>query len=536
MSKRSWIDRRHRGWLVYAAGIAIATLVFLLLPAGELVQDTVYDTVALSAAVAIILGLRMNRPAHRWPWLLIAAGQATFFIGDVLWVIYAEMGVEPFPSPADVFYLAGYPFIAAGLILGIRSRLGGGDRSSLLDAAILATSVAVLSWTFQIGPLAAQLDPEPLAFAISVAYPTMDLLLIGVFIGLVAGPGVRTASFRLLGLSLLALLVADQIYAIQSTAGTYTDGGTLDVGWLVAYGTIGASALHPSMRSLFDGRPIPVTLLGPVRMAFLAAAMLTGPALLVFARHDADVGLAVIAGETAFLSVLVLARLAGLVRLLSADIAKRRVLEAQLSFQANHDPLTHLANRRLFVQRVADRLDQPARAPVAVLFLDLDDFKTVNDTLGHQAGDELLVVVGERIRTCLREGDTAARLGGDEFGVLLGDISEPGEAEAIAARMAETLSVPLSIAGTVVPVAASIGIAVHAPGMKDVDALLRAADVAMYGAKARGKDRYQVYAADEDPGDDRVGVGRVGTRRSGPDPDGAAPRGGSKPILRSEGA
>ena len=269
-------------------------------------------------------GFASNRPAHRWPWLLIAAGQATFFLGDILWVAYGEMGLEPFPSPADVFYLSGYPFIAARLLMGIRSRLGTGDRSSLLDAAILATSVAVLAWTFQIGPLAAELDPEPLAFAISLAYPIMDVLLIGVCIGLLAGPGLRTASFRLLALSLVALLVADQIYAIQTAADSYTDGGPLDVGWLLAYGTIGASALHPSMRSLFDPRPIPVTLLGPVRMAFLAAAMMTGPVLLAFARQDADPGLVVIAGGTAILSVLVLARLAGLVRLLSADVAKRR--------------------------------------------------------------------------------------------------------------------------------------------------------------------------------------------------------------------
>ena len=530
-------DRRHLLWLGYLVAVSVVAVVFLLLEAGSLAQNVVYNAVALSAAVAIVAGVLIHRPAHPWPWLLMAAGQLSFFVGDVLWVIYSEMGVEPFPSFADVFYLAGYPLIAAGLVVGIRSRLGGGDKSSLLDAAILTTSVAVLAWTFQMGPLAAELDPEPLGFGISLAYPAMDVLLIGVCIGLLAAPGLRTASFRLLALSLGALFVSDQIYALQTTAETYTDGTFLDLGWLLAYGTIGASALHPSMRSLFAPRPVTMSLLGPVRMAFLGAAMLTGPALLTFARSDADLGLAVIGAGTAVLSVLVLGRLAGLVRLLSADIAKRRVLEAELSFQASHDSLTHLANRRLFVQRVEERLRAPAIGPLAVLFLDLDDFKTVNDSLGHQAGDELLAVVGERIRSCLRESDIAARLGGDEFGVLLGAINEPDEAETIAARLADTLSAPTTLHGIVVPVAASIGIAIHTPEMDGVDALLRAADVAMYGAKARGKDRYQVYTPDQDPGDDRLPEGRVGAR-------GAAaastaeiePRTATPPLLTPEGA
>jgi diguanylate cyclase (GGDEF)-like protein len=291
------------------------------------------------------------------------------------------------------------------------------------------------------------------------------------------------------------------------------------------------------MRSLFLPRPVTVSLLGPIRIAFLGAAMLTGPALLAFAHDTVGTGLAVIAGGTAVLSVLVLGRLAGLVRLLSADIAKRRVLEAQLSFQATHDPLTHLANRRLFVQRVEDRLALGGRGPLAVLFLDLDDFKTVNDSLGHQAGDELLAVVGQRIRSCLREGDIAARLGGDEFAVLLGEISDSNEAESIAARMTQALGVPLSLHGTVVGVAASVGVAVHTPEMNGVDALLRAADVAMYGAKARGKDRYQVYSTEQDPGDDRVTTGRTVTRRPAQPSSGAADvRPATTPHLRPEGA
>ena len=504
---RHTFQPRVHAWLAYLVAGLIAMFAFALLPRGSRAQDVVYDGVSISAAIVILLGVRLHRPANHYPWLLIAAGQFAFFVGDLLWVIYAEMGQSPFPSLADVFYLGGYPFIAAGLALGIRRRLTGGDRSGLLDASILVTSAAVLAWTFQIGPLVSGLDPDPLAFGISLAYPLMDLLVIGVGIGLLATPGARTTSFRFVAISLVTLLIADQIYALQTAEGSYENGGLLDLAWMVGYLTWGAAALHPSMRAVFDPRPVAVTLLGPLRLAFLGAAMLTGPVLLAFGRPDPDLGVIVIAGGTAILSLLVLIRLAGLVRLLSADIAKRRVLEEELSFQATHDPLTHLTNRRLFVQRVDQALDAGGEVPdVAVLFLDLDDFKTVNDSLGHAAGDALLIAVAGRIRSCLRERDVAARLGGDEFAVLLRETSTAVEAEAAAGRLAMALSVPIALEGTVVPVAASIGIALPTAQITHVDDLLRAADIAMYGAKARGKDRSQVYSPALDQ-TDVIGIG-----------------------------
>lgn len=505
---------RRPVWLIYVAMGAVASVVFLLLPPGTLPQDTAYDLVALSAVVAIVAGVRIHRPAHPWPWLLLALGQLSFFVGDIIWVVYQEIGEDPFPSIADAFYLAGYPTMALGLILGIRWRIGSGDRSGLLDASILTTSVVVLAWTFQIGPLAAELDPDPLSLGIALAYPIFDLLLIGVATGLLTTPGGRMMSFRLLMVSLFALLVADQVYAVQSAQETYVDGGALDLGWIVAYVTIGAAALHPTMRAVFEPKPVAVTLLGPVRLLFLAAAMLTGPALLGFATPDPDPGIAVVAAGTAILSVLVLARLAGLVRILAADIAQRRVLEAQLSFQANHDPLTDLANRRLFVARVDERMTSHSPEPFAVLFLDLDDFKTVNDSLGHHAGDRLLKAVGDRLRGSIRDVDVAARLGGDEFGVLLGEIADVTEAESIARRIATMVGVPVALNGTLVPVPVSIGIALRTAEMTTVDDLLHAADVAMYNAKARGKDRSQVYSPKLEATDEPEPDGRVGSRRT----------------------
>lgn len=178
------------------------------------------------------------------------------------------------------------------------------------------------------------------------------------------------------------------------------------------------------------------------------------------------------------------------------DVTERKTLEDRLRHQAFHDSLTVLPNRA----RLQDRLEQAlVRArrqgtSVALLFLDLDDFKTINDTLGHSAGDEVLVHVAERLRQCLREQDLASRLGGDEFAVLLEDVAHVGDAIAAVERIFNEMKEPFDVAGRHFSVQASIGIAMSSVGNEvPVEALLRNADVAMYVAKARGKGRYEVY-------------------------------------------
>jgi diguanylate cyclase (GGDEF)-like protein len=221
--------------------------------------------------------------------------------------------------------------------------------------------------------------------------------------------------------------------------------------------------------------------------------MLTGPALMTFGP-EASNSLTIIAVGTGLLSLLVLARLSGLVDHLARDVARRRALEAQLSFQAFHDPLTGLANRRRFVETTAATLAQRSGSgAIAALFIDLDDFKTVNDSLGHAAGDELLTGVGERVRASIRSTDLAARLGGDEFGVLLVGLPEERRATDVAERLLSALSVPMLISGVSVDVGASIGVAFDTDEMQTVDDLLSDADIAMYRAKAQGKGRYHVY-------------------------------------------
>ena len=180
-----------------------------------------------------------------------------------------------------------------------------------------------------------------------------------------------------------------------------------------------------------------------------------------------------------------------------ADITERRALEDRLKHQAFHDPLTRLANRVLVRYRLEHALQQRSQISdsVAVIFIDLDNFKYINDSLGHSAGDELLVVLADRLRASLRAGDTPARFGGDEFVILLEGLDTPRYAIRVAERVLEALRDPFLIDGHEVFTTPSIGIAFSGEGGRNADELLRHADSAMYEAKRRGKACYAIYEA-----------------------------------------
>ena len=176
------------------------------------------------------------------------------------------------------------------------------------------------------------------------------------------------------------------------------------------------------------------------------------------------------------------------------DVSERKRLEEQLTHQAFHDPLTGLANRALFRDRVSHALALAQRQsnPITVLFLDLDDFKRVNDSLGHAEGDRLLIAAAERFLSCARAADTVARLGGDEFAILLEHAAGPDGRAELLERLATAMSHPFTLSGNQLQVTASIGVATAGAG-DSADDLLRNADVAMYAAKRRGKGRSETY-------------------------------------------
>lgn len=183
---------------------------------------------------------------------------------------------------------------------------------------------------------------------------------------------------------------------------------------------------------------------------------------------------------------------------ISRDITERKQAEETIVHQAYHDALTHLANRRLYMERLALAL---TRVPwhkrlVAVLFLDLDHFKSINDALGHGVGDRLLQAVAERLTACVREGDTVARLGGDEFAIALADVARTSDVPKVAQKIIDSLSKPYVLEGREFYTTTSIGISISPDDAQDPESLVKNADIAMYRAKKLGRNNYQHYSPD----------------------------------------
>jgi len=191
----------------------------------------------------------------------------------------------------------------------------------------------------------------------------------------------------------------------------------------------------------------------------------------------------------------------------SRDISEQKAFENQLAHQALHEPLTGLPNRSLFMDRLRHALIRAKRTggTVAVMFMDLDRFKIINDSMGHEAGDRLIQAVSRRVQSVVRAGDTVARLGGDEFGVLLEYGISQSDAEAVAQRILAEIEPPFTFSGQEMYVSSSVGIAFSSTDVEDPEDLLRYADVAMYRAKSEGPGKYRIF----DPEVDSRATGRL---------------------------
>ena len=778
--------RRPAGWLLFLVFGALVGAAYYAV-SSPVLKVVTFGLLGVAPVVAVVAGVRRYRPGCPTAWYLFAAGQLAFTVGDMIFYVheYLLRQEPPFPSVADVFYLATYPCLIVGLLLLVKRRTPGRDRASLVDALIVAVSMGLLSWEFLMVPYLRDPDLTLLGRLTSLAYPMMDVLVLAVTARLWSDRGVRNTSFHLLSLSLIPLLLADTLYGLIQLTGSWQLGSPVDIGWMLFYVCWGAAGLHPSMGEL--DRPAPAATVKVTRTRFgvlLALASLMGPTVLaVQVARGERVDMAVVVGGSLLLFVLALLRMSDLVQALRAtlvkhqrsvtrettlreaaaelvastsqdgihtaaldaaliltgrsdatavriaigrgdqlrivaatgesadelvgtaletanlpaavlagldqgsiivnsatvaelyrglrlsstfgfllvvplpvqrelgglllvasqsrqpaeiqealqtlgaqvalalesealtedlhrrrsderfrrlvqnssdlitimeadwtiryqtpsvervlgyqpdellgtnfaelihlqdtermaqllarthshdgvngpiecqmlhangrwltvetisnhvdddelrgyvltsrDVTDRKALEDQLKHQAFHDSLTGLANRALFTNRVQHLLERRHWNGVgcAVFFLDLDDFKVVNDSLGHAAGDELLRAVADRLRSHMRAGDTAARLGGDEFALLLEELADEREVLAAADRIISALQAPFAVQGKEVVARASVGIAL--PDLdrpQEADELLRNADMAMYTAKNNGKGRYEWFA------------------------------------------
>lgn len=755
----------YRAYLI--ANVPLVTAVFLF----PQYHTFLWGAMGCGASAAVVVGTVRNRPQHKLAWILIAMSLGTFVSGDITYDVLTKYMHEnnPFPSLADVFYLATYILAVGGLLGLVRARRRERDSGALLDALIVTSGAALLSWIYLIQPYVHAHNMTFFQKAVSIAYPLGDILLLCMLARLLAGGARRNVALGLLSAGAVGVLVADCVYGWIQLNGNWKVGGPTDLGWVAFYLLWGAAALHPSMRQLTEKQPPTSGRLNMSTLAALTAATLVGPMLavwrLVISGQDKDAG--VIAALSAVSFVLVMARLTGLARsqsilarrehalrrfgeqlvavterdevlasavvavgamiggscracvltelegsiervvvseprgfeglqmigddpeqsaapeahfvgvppagvrlaerwtsvplsdhtgrryrilvshdrplaldavavldavadqfvialdrvdlaaalhqrrgesrfrsliqnasdvilvaqagrswicetpsiqvvlgyaqdavealdmerllhpddaiqakvlvatmlsgsrsgpirtqwrLLHADgrwlqmdviandlsadpdvagivltlrdVSDRRLLEEELRHRAFHDSLTDLPNRVLFSDRVDQALNRMQRQgiSVSVLLVDLDDFKLVNDTLGHAAGDALLVQVGTRLKECLRKGDTAARLGGDEFAVCAEfDPAAQFDLTALVTRILDAFKLPFFLDGsgpagrTDVNAQVSIGVSTAGNVTAAAADMLREADLALYAAKDAGKGTFRFF-------------------------------------------
>ncbi len=483
--------RTPRGW-VLTWGLAWATAFAYAgaLLAGERVDASLRDYVLgptlalLTVAVGLAAALRTTGAARSESWLVVA-GVACWTAGNLYYLTSDALGHQPeLPSPADLGFLAMVPLVAAAFWLRARRQTRSAGGRVALDAVLAALGITA-GLASGLGPVLRRAEGAGLdaAVLLTFAYPLSDLLLVALVVAVAAARGSWPRdAWAWLGGGLLVFAAADITFALRTAADTYAVGSLVDALWPIGLLMLVTGLLVPDRgdQSQRSGT-----------FALLVPAGATGVAVTVLVV-DRWTALPVLAT--------VLAACALVVAAVRTQLAFRQVVALHgAGRQARTDSLTGLGNRRALYEDLHAR--QAAAQQVAVLLLDLDRFKEVNDTLGHHVGDLLLRQVGARLGPLLREQDLLTRIGGDEFAMVLVRTGAPGrtghdgqmsgtarerDVEQVAERLVARLHEPFELDGVRLRIGASIGVACFPEDSDEVNGLVQRADIAMYAAKAGG--------------------------------------------------
>ena len=419
-------SRSSRAYLL--AGLA-ATALYFALPWDSFGQTLVYDAIGASAAVAAVVGARLHAPSLRLPWYLFGAGLFAFSVGDWLFNMYAFVWHTdpPVPSVADIFYLAGYPFLTVGLILLVRSLRVHERRSGRLDAAMLIAAFGLCQWIFLMQELLGGGSFAERMVALS--YPAMDVILLAALVFFALTPTWRTIAYRYLVASVVLLIVADEIYGLAPDS--YSSATWLDAAWLLSYVLWGVAALHPSMRELSAPGPGGGPRVSNARLALLAGAVATAPAvLLIQAANGSSIDAVPIAVGAVVLCGLVLLRLTGVIRALDHLRVDERLARAEAETAQR---LLTEQNERLreadrmkdeFVALISHDLRTPLTSIIGYAELALEDeldedARNYVEVIGRNA-DRLLVLVNDLLFVArLQAGELALEHGDVDLGTIV---------------------------------------------------------------------------------------------------------------------
>jgi diguanylate cyclase (GGDEF)-like protein len=469
------------GWcLLYE----LRVLWFEQLPVGDI---KILHLVVMGVGAVLCLARAARERAERAAWTLIGLAFLSWIGGEIYFTqVLWDDSQPPIPSWADAGYLGLPPLLFTGLMLLLHERIRALPRTLWVDGVTAALAAGAVSAAVVVQAVLGTAEGDGVAVATNLAYPLTDLVLLGVIAGGLAAAGWRLdRTFGLIVLAVVSFWLADSVYLVRVAAGTWTSGGPIEPGWWGASLLFAAAAWQAPGRGRSTIRPT-----GPLVIAMPTAFATVALGVLVAGSLGTLNSIAVVLATASLVAVML--------RLVLTFQQHTRTL-SRLRHQAHHDALTGLANRSLLEERLRDAVARGEH--VAVLLLDLDEFKSINDSLGHASGDALLSIVARRLRGRLRAEDTVARLGGDEFAILLEQPGDLARVNALAERLLAATAEPVSLSGRYVYPQASIGIALSdalEAGDDEAaraDELLRGADIAMYEAKSRGKNRAAIFAS-----------------------------------------
>lgn len=539
-----------------AAGV-LALLLALALRVGWLderlravASDVSIPLMNLIVAAAMGWAARRSAPHNLQlarAWRIMALSQGLWFAGNVTaGLLELSLRQPAFPSAADAFFLLYYVLFAVGLLSLPMQRPSRWERLKLmLEIGVVMLSAGLVFWDLWIGPLVLGGAPDALSLALAIAYPLSDLIILWVLLVVTMRQVVSQPREPLLFLvfSSLLLITSNLVAGYESVTGEYASRGLVEVGFVASFILAALAGVLQATARPDASAPVPPP---SSHAAFILRAALpylgvcAALVLLVAHRdpwHELPQGFTMTAVGVSGVVALVIARQiivlmenAQLARELQAELAERRRAqealqrlnaeleqrvherthelqrlnqqlrqsEDRLMRDATHDALTGLPNRPLFMDRLDRAVERAKRHGdyvFAVLFLDFDGFKVINDSLGHAAGDLFLTEIARRLQRCVRTADTIGRLGGDEFVILLEDIGGEADAASAAERIQAELAQPFSLEGHRVFTSASIGIVLSNVGYSHPVDILRDADIAMYRAKSLGKARHVIFDA-----------------------------------------
>jgi len=484
---------RERRWLRVTTALLMALVAATGVHAafgvgGHSVEQPIRDwvTSAVYILVGVIVCWRAVRSMEaRRSWVFFSVGISVYGLGNVLWAAWIEhLPNPPIPSISDGMWLTLYPTCYIGILGLARVRERRVPARIWLDGIIAGLGVAAVGAAIVVRPVLASVTGDTTAVITEMAYPLCDLLLAALVVGVLALRGWRlNRMWAMLGVGFLALATADCLYALQVAGGASAPSAATNLAYDVGVLLLALAAWQPAVSVEKDTVP------GGAVLAIPAAFTLSALGLLIYDHFSRLDPLA--------LALALATVLAAFARTALAFRDVRGLAETRR--QALTDDLTSMPNRRDFLRRMRDGIaaSRASDTSVALLLFDLDHFKELNDTLGHDAGDQLLCQVGERLSSLLRASDTAARLGGDEFGILLCDSCDIARAELVADKVLAAVAEPFPIKGVNLRVTASIGIALFPDHAQNEEQLMQHADVAMYEAKTTQAGR-ACYASERD--------------------------------------